>query len=62
MVTTPEGGATMTNPNTLYELAQVAEQERMNDRLRAAAIRAARREAGPSRGRRLVMNLMRRRP
>ena len=55
----------MTNPHMLYELAQVTEQERMNDRLCAAAVRAARAEAraerGPSRSRRLVIKLFARR-
>ena len=47
----------MTNPHTLYELAQAAEQERMNDAMRAAAVRAARAQHGPSRSRRLLQRV-----
>ena len=49
----------MTNPHILYELAQAAEQERMNEALRVAAIRAARAERGPSRARRLLAKVFR---
>jgi len=50
----------MMNPNTLYELAQVAEQERMNEALRARAVRAARAERHPSNSRRLLRRVFRR--